>query len=227
MAPTRTTRVKSSSMEQRQNLNGGRRRRRRSKNETKPKSAPVLIAARRPDSPRLMKISRRNIAASAQPKRARGEGGEPELPSETRQMEVPAQLGKAEEAQPRRVVRIAQTRQSALDESESRRERLLERLVHSEGRIAISRLVDELLGSGGIPERQEYQLQLLEHVDEQKANAAMDVLARLFETEPPIKRPILDQRLRRLEDEADEAAVRTRAAELRRSIRSQTPARAS
>src|SRR6187399_870682 len=57
---------------QREKLNGNRRRRRRNKSESKTQTAPVLIAARRPDSPRLGKISRRNIAASARPKRNGG-----------------------------------------------------------------------------------------------------------------------------------------------------------
>src|SRR5262245_31895365 len=54
---------------QREKLNGNRRRRRRNKSESKTQTAPILIAARRPDSPRMGKISRRNIAASARPKR--------------------------------------------------------------------------------------------------------------------------------------------------------------
>jgi hypothetical protein len=223
---------------QREKLNGNRRRRRRNKNDSKPQGAPVLIAARRPDSPRMGKISRRNIAASARPKRsgsALSAGGlevtaeltedavEPELESGVGETNsVPARGNEADK--PRRVARIAQAPVAALapDQAQVRRERLLDRLVTCEGRGAISRIASELHESGGIPEEQPYQLQLLEHVDEQRAAEALCVLIRLLERQVPIKRPILDQRLRRLEEEADEPSVRDQARELRRRLRAVT-----
>ncbi len=211
--------------EQRQKANGGRRRRRRSKNDSKPKgqAMPVLIAARRPDSPRLMKVSNRSIAASAQPKRKSAD-----RPAESQTQEQDTRP--STEDKPRRVARIAQASVAVLDEQQARRERLLERLVTCEGRSAISRIADELFRDAGVPAQQQYQIQLLEHVDEAKADAALDALYRLFQSELPIKRPILDQRLRRLEDEADEKSVREKAAALRRFVRSVPqikPARAS
>jgi hypothetical protein len=197
---------------QRQKPNGSRRRRKRSNTDSKPQTGPVLIAARRPDSPLLSKVPQRNIAASARPKKPTSQT--------TNESMAPARPLAAPPAErPRRVARIVQARTVVLDEAETRRQRLLERLTHSEGRSAISRLADELLQGGGVPEQQEYQLQLLEHVNEQIAKAAMSVLARLFEKQTPIKRPILDQRLRRLQDEADEADVRETAEELRRTLR--------
>jgi hypothetical protein len=230
---------------QREKLNGNRRRRRRNKTEPKAQSAPVLIAARRPDSPRLGKISRRNIAASARPKRSgsklfaespeavffSNEEPGPELGSGVNATE--GALGdaaataegsmnsRADTDKPRRVVRIAlaPTAPSAADEVEGRRARLLDRLVTCEGRGAISRIASELIDTGGIPEEQPYQIQLLEHVDERRASDALDALNRLLERQVPIKRPILDQRLRRLEEEAEEASVRDRARELRRRLR--------
>ena len=63
------------------------------------------------------------------------------------------------------------------------------------------------------------QLQLLEHFNEAHAREAVEVLSRLLEKEPPIKRPVLNQRLRRLEEYADEAGTREAAAQLRRTIR--------
>ena len=63
------------------------------------------------------------------------------------------------------------------------------------------------------------QLQLLEHVDEALAREAVVALGRILSAEPPQKRPILEQRLRRLEDSADDEATRSAAAELRRSLR--------
>lgn len=203
-------------MEQHQRSGNSRNRRKkaRAKTETRSKQEPVLIAARRPDSPLLMKVSNRNIAASARPKRLRDVAG----PDDDQSQEVKSAPVAVEP--PRRVARIAQAPSAVLDDDVLRRERLLERLVNSEGRSAISRVANELLGRPEpLPETQEVQLQLLEHVDERCARDAMDVLARLFTSQPPIKRPILDQRLRRLETEADDTETRDKAATLRRSLR--------
>jgi hypothetical protein len=152
------------------------------------------------------------------------------VPSENVPSEVRPLIAPPAEDKPRRVARIAQATVGVLDERQARRERLLDRLVTCEGRSAISRIADELYLDAGVPEQQQYQIQLLEHVDEAKADAALDVLYRLFQRELPIKRPILDQRLRRLEDEADERSVREKAATLRmfvRSVPQAKPARAS
>ncbi len=206
-------------MEQHQRSGNSRNRRKkvRAKTEPKTKQEPVLIAARRPDSPLLMKVSNRNIAASARPKRQRD--ATDVRPEDDDQSEEVKSAPVAAEP-PRRVVRIAQAPSAILDDGVLRRERLLERLVNSEGRSAISRVANELLDRPEpLPETQEVQLQLLEHVDERRARDAMDVLARLFTSQPPIKRPILDQRLRRLETEADDTETRDKAATLRRSLR--------
>lgn len=225
--------------QQRQRSNGGRKGKRgkqkaRGKAETKNKPEPVLIVARRPDSPLLMKVSNRNIAASARPKKPRDAsardtsavGREEDVevdvvehldssPVET----VPVETAPVERE--RRVARIALApTTSLLDDATARRERLLERLILSEGRSAISRVANELLdGPEALPETQEVQLQLLEHIDERRAKEAMTVLERLWSSQSPIKRPILDQRLRRLEAEADDAEIRAQAAQLRRTLR--------
>jgi hypothetical protein len=90
----------------------------------------------------------------------------------------------------------------------------------SEGRGAISRAVNEYREHGfQFPEEQEVQLQLLEHFDESHARDAIETLTQLLADQEPIKRPILDQRLRRLEEYADEAITREAAAALRRAIR--------
>lgn len=217
--------------QQRQRANGGRKGKRgkqksKAKAEPKNKPEPVFIVARRPDSPLLMKVSNRNIAASARPKKPRlsaTTGGEVEVevteesatPSSPA-LDVPPPIEKE-----RRVARIAAApTTSLLDDATARRERLLERLILSEGRSAISRVANELLeGSEPLPETQEVQLQLLEHIDERRAKDAMVVLERLWGSQTPIKRPILDQRLRRLESEADDAEIRSKAAQLRRTLR--------
>jgi hypothetical protein len=89
-----------------------------------------------------------------------------------------------------------------------------------EGRATISRAADECRRAGvEFPLEQAVQLQLLEHVDESLARDAIAALTRILTAEPPLKRPILEQRLRRLEDTADEEATRSAAADLRRALR--------
>lgn len=120
----------------------------------------------------------------------------------------------------RRSARIVASSSPAADTARVERERLLARLVASEGRAMITRAANECQRAGvEFPLEQAVQLQLLEHVDETFARAAMAALCRIFSAETPTKRPILEQRLRRLEDTADEEATRSAAAELRRSLR--------
>jgi len=89
-----------------------------------------------------------------------------------------------------------------------------------EGRGAVSRAANEYREAGfDFPREQEVQLQLLEHFDEERARDAIAVLAELLEDQAPIKKPVFEQRLRRLEEYADEPATRAAAARLRRGIR--------
>jgi hypothetical protein len=106
------------------------------------------------------------------------------------------------------------------DTREQERKRLILRLLASEGRAAISRAANDLeLAGFTFPIAQDVQLQLLEHVDEGRAFEALQQLSSLLRDESPIKRPLFEQRLKRLEESADEQAVRLAAAELRRAIR--------
>jgi hypothetical protein len=169
----------------------------------------MLIVARRPDSP-AVKMPPRAVAASAVPKRPR----EPEL-------DAPQELVPAPAPEPvRRTARIVRIGGAEQDERERERQKLLARVMQSQGRGAISRAVDEFLRAGfELPEEQEVHLQLLEHFDESRAMESLVIMARLLEVDPPIKRPVLDQRLRRLEEHADESSTRELAAKLRRTIR--------
>jgi len=100
------------------------------------------------------------------------------------------------------------------------RERLLARLLASEGRSAITRAADEFRRAGfDFPAEQPVLLQLLEHLDEAQARSSIGALTELLLREPPHKRPVFEQRLRRLEDGADEEATRQAAAELRKALR--------
>jgi hypothetical protein len=119
----------------------------------------------------------------------------------------------------RRAARIVKATEhaAALD---NREQRLLDRLMRSQGRVAISRAANELWESKfKAPRQQEVQIQLLEHENEHRARDAVFVMAELLQKESPIQRPILDQRLRRLEEFAEDPITRDAARALRRSMR--------
>lgn len=199
---------------QRSGWGGGRRRKPR-KTEKTERPELVRIAARRPDSPLLAKITKRTVAASAVPTGAPGTAEE----SGAKDTEVAAP--QPLEA-PRRTARIVQLATGGGDERERERQKLLKRLMGSDGRGAISRATDEYLQKGFmLPDEQAVHLQLLEHFDETRAQESLNAMKRLLVDveEAPIKKPVLDQRLRRLEEHADEVATRDLAAELRRTLR--------
>jgi hypothetical protein len=119
----------------------------------------------------------------------------------------------------RRQARIIQRATEEVDDRERNRLRLLSRLMASEGRAAITRAVDDYLAHDfELPVEQEVQLKLLEHFDEAQARRAMGNLSELIEAEEPRQLPLFRQRLRRLEDYADEAETREQAATLRRTL---------
>jgi hypothetical protein len=121
----------------------------------------------------------------------------------------------------RRAVRIVKVApEGGLLGTNNREQQLLDRLVRSQGRGAISRAADDLWESKFVaPRQQEIQIQLLEHENEQRARDAVFVMAELLQREAPIKRPVLDQRLRRLEQSAEDPITRDAAGALRRSMR--------
>jgi hypothetical protein len=120
----------------------------------------------------------------------------------------------------RRSARIVQLNGGNADATEKQRLRLLDRLLLSEGRGAISRAANEYRDAGfTFPAEQEVQLKLLEHFDEDCARGALDTLSRLLREQPPLQRPVLEMRLRRLEECADDPDMREAAGVLRRAIR--------
>jgi hypothetical protein len=122
-------------------------------------------------------------------------------------------------APPKRAARII-TQTTALDEAELERRQLLSRLLDSEGPSAVTRAANAYRKGGfSFPDEQPVQLKLLEHSDEGEVCHALEVLASLLDRQPPIKLPVFEQRLKRLEDSAENQETRTRAAELRRVLR--------
>jgi hypothetical protein len=208
---------------------------------------PELIAARRPDSP-LLKNGFHNVVASASPKHsARGltmssplpanGAGEPDALDTATAIDAnggggangsalssdsssdPGMNGDEKTAVRRRAVRIVKAPDSATGPG-NREQQLLDRLVRSQGRGAISRAADDMWQSKfTLPKRQDVQIQLLEHENEHRARDAVFAMAELLQREAPIKRPVLDQRLRRLEEWAEDPITRDAAGALRRSMR--------
>jgi len=199
---------------QRQRARGGRRRRRKAKDRSQSGTPvePILIAARRPNSPVILAgAARPRVAASAKPKvDAAANGG---AAASAKKSDAPA-------APVRRTARIVQLDGKPVGEKELERRRLLQRLLACEGRSAISQAAEAYLNAGfEFPEDQEVQLQLLEHFNEARALSAINALQVIVAREAPKKRPVFEQRLRRLEEYADELSTREAAATLRRAIR--------
>jgi hypothetical protein len=197
---------------QRQRSSLGRGRRKKANPTRAERPEPVMIVARRPDSPLLAKVPKRKIAASAVPRRAYESAPAAEEPDRPAAAVEPA----------RRTARIVQLMgDGSADDRERERRKLLARVMASQGRGSITRAADEFLRHGfELPDEQEVHLQLLEHFDETRARESLTAMSRLLESDPPIKKPVLDQRLRRLEEHADETITRDLAASLRRALRS-------
>jgi hypothetical protein len=151
------------------------------------------------------------VAASAKPKVA---------PSTEQAAQASERRAQAGTTPARRAARIVRLDGKPLDDNEIERRRLLQRLIDSEGRSAISRAADDYKNAGfDFPHEQDVHLQLLAHFNETLAGQAIEALTDIVSREVVKKRPVLDQRLRRLEEYADEGTIREAAAALRRRIR--------
>ena len=160
-----------------------------------PLPLPEVVLARRPPSTR-----------PAAP--IAGPVSTPALPTAEVAVAIPA----------RRAARIVQS--PTLDDAELERRHLLARLLDSEGTAAVTRAANAYKKGGfEFPLEQPVQLALLEHSDESEVCSALDALTALLDEQAPIKLPVFEQRLKRLEDDAENSETRRRAAELRRVLR--------
>ncbi len=99
------------------------------------------------------------------------------------------------------------------------RQRLLGKLLHAEGRPAITKAANEFFKQGfTLPQEQDVYLQLLEHTSEERVREAIAALATILLSEVPKRRPVLQSRLRRIEEYAEDGATRTAASELWRQV---------
>src|SRR5262245_2231161 len=105
------------------------------------------------------------------------------------------------------------------DERAAERQKLLGRLLVAEGRPSVSKAADAFLAAGFVfPEEQDVYLQLLEHAREEHVRTAIGMLDTLLAGEQPKRRAVLESRLRRTEQFAEDAATREAAANLRRRV---------
>jgi len=87
------------------------------------------------------------------------------------------------------------------------------------GGSAITKAADEFLEAGFVlPDDQEVFLQLLEHNSEARVLDAVQTLHRILAGELPKRKPVLEQRLRRIEDHAETGQLSEAASALRRLI---------
>jgi hypothetical protein len=99
------------------------------------------------------------------------------------------------------------------------REKRLAKLLAAEGRAAVTKAAEDFAGAGfEFPLEQEILLKLLDHDGDERVRWALEALARLLETEAPHRRKVLEARLRRLEETADDAEVRALAGALSKQL---------
>jgi len=191
-------------MERQRSNRAGERRSRRARSDRKQVVIPEVLSARPRGAPRPADpVAEPSSAPVDQPTEART-----------------VSEGTSAEPQARRAARIVVVARPDDDARVRERARLLDRLLRSDGRGSISRAADAYLNAGfDFPREQAVHLQLLEHWDESLARATIEVLREILVGEAPLKRPIFEQRLRRLEDMAEEESTRHAASELRRALR--------
>jgi hypothetical protein len=124
------------------------------------------------------------------------------------------------ERAPHRAQRIVTVSAGPTDPAILELERLVARLTAAEGRPAITRAADAILAAGhALPDDdQSVQLQLLEHSKEDYVERALSNLARILAAEPCKRPTVLQSRLRRLEQFADEPTTREAARRLWRQV---------
>jgi hypothetical protein len=106
------------------------------------------------------------------------------------------------------------------DPRELERERLLHRLLAAEGRPSISTALDDYIGAGfEVPRTQDVWLQALEHRSEDRIVEAIEHLSAILDDEQPRRRAVLESRLRRIEEYADEMPTQRAAGQLIRRLK--------
>jgi hypothetical protein len=104
-------------------------------------------------------------------------------------------------------------------EAPSRRQDQLRKILAASSTKAISDSIEAFLNAGHtLPDDQEVFLQMLEHRNEERVRDAIGQLERLLMGQLPKRKPVLVQRLKRIEEHAEEPATRDAANQLRRKV---------
>lgn len=107
----------------------------------------------------------------------------------------------------------------AADPQKALREKLLTKLLAAEGSLAVGRAANAYASAGfAFPHDQDVCVKLLDHPDEERVRDAMRTLAQILAASTPKRRAVLEARLRRLEDDAEDVGTRELATTLRRKI---------
>ncbi len=105
------------------------------------------------------------------------------------------------------------------DPRREERDKRLAKLMAAEGHSAVTKACEAFVNAKlALPEEQEVMLKLLDHDRDDRVRTALASLSVLLETEPPQRRAVLDARLRRLEDDAEDTDVRALASSLRKKL---------
>ncbi|MCL2822362.1 MAG: hypothetical protein FWD57_00035 [Polyangiaceae bacterium] len=105
------------------------------------------------------------------------------------------------------------------DPRNAERRQLLGKFLTATGSASISHAANAFLAAGfEFPVDQETHVQMLEHSDEHLVLESINKLVSILAGELPKRRPIIEQRLRRIEDQADGENTRLAAAALRRML---------
>ena len=120
---------------------------------------------------------------------------------------------------PKAVARIVLPPSPDEDPRNAERRQLLAKFLAATGSVSISKAANALFDAGfSLPDNQETHVQMLEHVDEQRVRDSIAKLVHIFAGELPKRRPVIEQRLRRIEEQADGDEIRLAAAALRRML---------
>lgn len=120
---------------------------------------------------------------------------------------------------PKTAARIVLPPNPDADPKNAERRRLLGKVLTATGPAAITKAADAFMQAGFVfPEDQETYLQLLEHTSEEVVRNAIVKLTDIFAGQLPKRKPVLEQRLRRIEEQADDDATRDAARALRRTL---------
>jgi hypothetical protein len=109
--------------------------------------------------------------------------------------------------------------QTAAEGGSVKRQEMLRKIGVAQGSKAISDAIEVFLAAGHtLPDEQDVFLQMLEHRDESRVREAIVQLEKLLAGQLAKRKPVLVQRLKRIEENAEETETRDAAAALRRRV---------